>query len=247
MGNNVHDIIKAERRKRGIPGFYWSREMARLAQYQADYCAKIGRLEHSERYAFEGGENLAQGGRNFPPRAVVSCWMRSKAGHREYLLSSRVTKAGVGIARRNGKTFVAWAFSDAPPSYPDCPFYKRRSFFSLRFPKVHFPKVRTRRYSMLRTAFGLIGLWLTLLGAHGLFVAASYWEALWSDFTGTADKLFFALPVPPWLGIHVYWMTNKGFQSWFIPLVVLVFGILLLHWTGFISMVMQRLQRSRLW
>ena len=98
--------------------------MARLAQSQANYCAKVGRLVHSKRFAFRGGENLAEGGSDFSPRAIVDCWLRSKAGHREYLLSPRAKKAGVGIAKSKGKTFVAWAFSDEPPSYPDCPYYK---------------------------------------------------------------------------------------------------------------------------
>lgn len=98
--------------------------MARLAQSQANYCAKVGRLIHSNRFAFQGGENLAEGGGNFPPRAIVNCWLKSKAGHREYLLSSRVRKAGIGISKSKGKTYVAWAFSDGPPTYPDCPYYK---------------------------------------------------------------------------------------------------------------------------
>ncbi len=98
--------------------------MARLAQSQATYCAKVNRLVHSSRYAFRGGENLAQRGIPFLPRSIVNCWLKSKAGHREYLLSSRVTKAGVGIAKSKGQTFVAWAFSDEQPSYPDCPSYR---------------------------------------------------------------------------------------------------------------------------
>jgi len=98
--------------------------MARLAQSQAEYCARVGKLVHSNKFAFQGGENLAQGGSNFTPRAIVDCWLRSKAGHREYLLSHRVTKSGIGIAKSRGKTFVAWAFSDKRASYPDCPYYK---------------------------------------------------------------------------------------------------------------------------
>lgn len=121
----VHDLINNERKKRGISNVYWSRQMARLAQSQAEYCAKVGHLVHSRRYAFQGGENLAQGGYYFSPRSIVNCWLRSKAGHREYLLSHRVRKAGVGIAKSKGKTFVAWAFSDQAPSYPDCPYYKK--------------------------------------------------------------------------------------------------------------------------
>jgi hypothetical protein len=52
--------------------------------------------------------------------------MTSKAGHREYLLSSRVSKAGIGIARARGKTYVAWAFSSEPPDPLDCPVYKAK-------------------------------------------------------------------------------------------------------------------------
>ncbi len=129
--SKTHDLINKERRRRRLPHTYWSREMARLAQSQANYCAKVGHMVHSNRYAFQGGENLAQGGGHFSPQAIVSCWMHSKKGHREYLLSSRVTKSGIGIARRNGKTFAAWAFSDSPPTYPDCPFSKPKPLFNL--------------------------------------------------------------------------------------------------------------------
>jgi len=141
MNNNVHDLIKTERKRRGIPAFYWSREMARLAQSQADYCARVGRMVHSNRYAFQGGENLCGGKGNFSPHQVVNSWLKSPR-HREYILSPLVRKAGVGIARRNGKTFYAWAFSSAPPSYPDCPQHKRpaRSF--------RLPVFRFRRWSM---------------------------------------------------------------------------------------------------
>ena len=115
--------------------------MARLAQSQSDYCAKIGHLVHSSRYAFQGGENLAQGGSYFSPRSIVNCWLRSKAGHRAYLLSSRVKKAGVGIAKSRGKTYVAWAFSGVePPSYPDCPYYKKSSKNSSRATKKYTRK-----------------------------------------------------------------------------------------------------------
>jgi hypothetical protein len=101
--------------------------MAKLAQSQAHYCAKVGRLVHSDMHSFTGGENLAQGGNNFGAREIVNCWLRSKAGHRENLLSHRAIKAGVGIAKAKGKTYVAWTYSDQPPSYPDCPYYKNSS------------------------------------------------------------------------------------------------------------------------
>jgi hypothetical protein len=121
--SKVHDLINYERKKRGMRTVYWSREMARLAQSQANYCAKVGRLVHSNRYAFQGGENLVGGKGNFSPRTIVNTWLKSPK-HRSYLLSPRVRKAGVGISKSRGKMFVAWAFSDKPPTYPDCPYYK---------------------------------------------------------------------------------------------------------------------------
>lgn len=146
--------------------------MARLAQSQADYCAKVGHMAHSDRYAFQGGENLAQGGGNFSPKEIVSCWMHSKAGHREYLLSSRVTKAGVGIAKRNGKTFVAWAFSDASPSYPDCPAYKSRVAY------IKLPSLKLRRWRMSLILHG-IGRLLCVIAIpvflFGLLHNLSWW------------------------------------------------------------------------
>ena len=111
MGNNIHDIINQERKKRGLPHISWSSKMARLAQSQANYCAKVGHQVHSNRYAFQGGECLYGQRGKFSPRTAVNKWLGSKAGHREYLLSPEAKKAGVGIARRNGKMFVAWAFS----------------------------------------------------------------------------------------------------------------------------------------
>lgn len=128
--------------------------MARLAQSQANYCAKVGHLVHSKRFAFQGGENLAEGGRYFSPRAIVRCWLNSTAGHREYLLSPKVRKAGVGIAKARGKTFVAWAFSDSSPTYPDCPHYR-----------PHKQKVRIRKFSA-RTALVLLGVVVLLLLAY---------------------------------------------------------------------------------
>jgi uncharacterized protein YkwD len=70
--SKVHDLINQERKKRSIHTVYWSREMARLAQSQANYCAKVGRLIHSDRYAFQGGENLTGGKGNLSPKAIVN-------------------------------------------------------------------------------------------------------------------------------------------------------------------------------
>jgi len=227
---------------------YWSREMARLAQSQANYCAKVGHMVHSSRYAFQGGENLCGGKGTFSPRTVVDTWLRSKAGHREYLLSPRVTKAGVGIARRNGKMFVAWAFSDKAPSYPDCPYYKKGKKGKPVRPSV--PKVRLHLggRSMLRTPISLLiglgGLWMCLLGAHGLYVYLSRLELLFGADTG---KLFLTWGMPGRLGVTVMWMSSKAIQSWFIPVVFLIVGWVMLSKSGLKDRVSNLLSKSGLW
>lgn len=112
MGNQaykVHNIINAERGKRGLPHISWSKYWAELAQSQANHCAKVGRRVHSDRPAFCGGENICGGKGYFSPRAIVNSWLKSEL-HRVYLLSPDVARAGVGIARRNGKMFATWTF-----------------------------------------------------------------------------------------------------------------------------------------
>ena len=223
MGNKVHDIIKAERKKRGIPPMYWSREMARLAQSQADYCAKVGHMVHSDRYAFRGGENLCGGKGKFGPSQIVNSWLNSKAGHREYLLSPRVTKAGVGIAKRNGKMFYAWAFSDAPPTYPDCPFFKPKT-------KKATKPIFTRRSLMITNplkimvslVLGCIGLLGMTLGLHGVYV---YFNRLDILFGGEGTMLFLALDIPIRLQSLVMWASERGLQSWVIPALIFFGGL----------------------
>lgn len=112
IADRVHDLVNAEREKRGLPQAHWNQGLANLAQSQAAYCARVGRLVHSNRYAFQGGENLAQVPRGPNAKTIVDCWMHSKAGHREYLLSCRVKSAGVGVIGKGRWAYAAWAFSD---------------------------------------------------------------------------------------------------------------------------------------
>jgi len=157
MGNKIYDLVKEDRRKRGLPNIYWSREMARLAQSQANYCAKVGHMVHSNRYAFQGGELLCGGRGDFSPQKVVNSWLNSKAGHREYMLSPMIRKAGVGTARRNGRTFVAFAFSDSSPSYPDCPYYKPK-------PEVKTPRIRIGRNDLTNRIKNWVSVAAIILG-----------------------------------------------------------------------------------
>ncbi len=63
-----------------------------------------------------------------------------------------------------------------------------------------------------------------VLGAHGLYVYFSRLELL---FGGEADKLFLAFEMPIRLAPVVQWTSYKGLQSWFIPAVFVVVGLII--------------------
>ncbi len=216
--------------------------MTRLAQSQANYCAKVGHMVHSNRFAFQGGENLAEGGKRFPTKAVVNCWLNSHQGHREYLLSPRVEKAGVGIAKGHGKTFVAWAFSDSPPSYPDCPSlkHKRPKLFGLRIRRAGM-KLNPIKVCV-SIILGLLGLWGVVLGAHGIYV---YFNTLSLVLGSQGQKLFLALDVPVRLRASVLWATERGVQSWIIPVLILVGGLWLLNYSRLWTFISNWLNKIR--
>lgn len=231
MSNNVHDIINIERKKRGLPHVYWSRSMAQLASSQANYCASIGRMVHSARFAFRGGENLCGGQGIFSPRQVVNSWLQSKQGHREYILSPRVTKAGVGISRKNGKMFVAWAFSDIPPTQSDCPNYKPTiiklpGFFNI------FKRRHIMRFNPFKIGFslilGFVGFLSIVLGAHGFYIYFNRIDLFLSD---DVSKLFLVFDTPARLDRLVIWATHIGIQSWFLPLSILLAGLWLFNYS----------------
>ena len=239
----VHHLINEERRKRGLPHVYRSKEMYRLAKDQANYCAKVGRLVHSDRFAFRGGENLCGGKGNFSPKTIVKTWMRSKAGHREYLLSPRVRKAAVAISTSKRGTYAAWAFSDQPPDSHDCPYYKTPH---LKFKTPFRLKVKGGG-GMLRLPVNLllkcISVLGIILGAHGFYV---YLHRI--DFpTVGAEKLFLVLSVPLRLQGLVSWMTAEGIHGWFIPIVFVVAGMVLWSYSNRIGGQFTLLRKLHLW
>lgn len=223
----VHRLINKERHKRGLRHVYWSKEMYRLAKNQANYCAKVGRLVHSKRFAFQGGENLCGGKGNFSPQTIVKTWMRSKAGHREYLLSPRVRKAAVAISTSKRGTYAAWAFSDQSPDPHDCPYYKTPR----HKPKTPFRLKVKGGGGMLRLPIKVIlicaSIFAIVLGAHGVWVYFSRLELL---FGGESSKLFLMLGVPIRLQAVIEWMSWKGVQSWFIPAVFIFIGLVIWYW-----------------
>lgn len=63
-----------------------------------------------------------------------------------------------------------------------------------------------------------------ILGAHGIYVYFSRLEVL---LGADAEKLFLAWPMPGPFANAVEWSSRKGFQSWFIPAIVIGTGIAL--------------------
>jgi hypothetical protein len=219
---SVHRLINLARKKRGLSRLRLSRNMAHLAKNQARYCAKVRTLVHSNRPALKGGENLCGGKGNMSPRAIVKCWMTSKEGHREWLLDPRVKVAGVGIVKSKHGTYAAWSFSDQSGISP----------FKIALPKIKIPfftKHRSKRsVGILRLPIKIIiliaAIVAVVLAVHGIWVYFSSLEVL---FGADASKLFLSIQLPVQLRPMIEWMSMKGFQSWFIPALFIVLGIIL--------------------
>lgn len=222
----VHRLINQERKRRGLPHVRWSHEMYRLAKDQSNKMAKAGRLFHSNRFAFQGGECICGGKGHHSPRDFVRSWMRSSR-HRAWLLDPRVQTAGVGISSSKHGTYAAWAFSDQPLHPP----------IKIKLPKFKVPMFEKHKVTggagVLRLPTKLLllcaSVFSIVLGAHGIWVYFSRLELL---LGGEASKLFLALEVPVKLQTAIEWMSFKGLQSWFIPAVFIVLGLVLWHWQG---------------
>ncbi len=170
----VHRLINEERRRKGLPWARWSQKLYLLAKDQANAMAREGHLFHSNRYALQGGENCWMGkgySERALPKAIVGSWMKSRAGHREWLLDPRVKTAGTAISRSRHGIFAAWAFSDQPLHKP----------FKLKLPSLKFGKVKGGE-GMLRLPVKIILICVSalafILGAHGLYVYFSPIEAI---------------------------------------------------------------------
>jgi hypothetical protein len=77
------------------------------------------------------------------------------------------------------------------------------------------------------------GAAFAILGTHGVVVYSSKLEALFKD----PEKLFLEIEVPDVLRGTIEWMTLKGIQSWIIPAVFIVIGIVFWVFAGKISTV----------
>lgn len=77
------------------------------------------------------------------------------------------------------------------------------------------------------------GMFSLILAAHGLFVYFSDIDTLYGD-RDPAD-LFLVLNLPSWFDGVIGWASAQGFESWFIPVILLLAGVLVIYLQGFVS------------
>lgn len=83
---------------------------------------------------------------------------------------------------------------------------------------------------MLNALFRVVAAVSTILGAHGLYVHFSRLETVSRFVFGSQkdmNKLFLVVDLPDFADKYIGWMTVKGFESWFVPAVFAVGGVLL--------------------
>ncbi|RHZ77714.1 hypothetical protein Glove_174g41 [Diversispora epigaea] len=104
-------LINKERSKCGLRPLTLNGSLSKAAQFQADYCAKVHKLTHSNpagpigarllkfKYAWStAGENLASGFSSNAESKVVQAWMHS-AGHRANILGKGFKNVGFGFCK----------------------------------------------------------------------------------------------------------------------------------------------------
>ncbi len=110
---------------------------------------------------------------------------------------------------------------------------ERRREFAEIAQAARAKKLRKSRggVNMLRLPVKVVLLCISIvavaLGSHGLYVYFSRLELL---FGGEAGKLFLSFGMPIRLVPVVEWISLKGLQSWFIPAVFVVVGLVIGSW-----------------
>lgn len=105
------DLVNASRAQAGLPALAFDAEAQTKAQAWAEKMAAENRLYHSNLASGMSGwrllaENVGYGG---SIAGVHDAFMKS-AGHKANILDRRVTHAGTGVARGNGRTWVVHVF-----------------------------------------------------------------------------------------------------------------------------------------
>jgi uncharacterized protein YkwD len=120
------DLVNVERQRRGLRPLILDGSLTRIARYHSETMARDGVLDHVDRdgldptgragvFGLHGwralGENIAYNqGFDDPMAFAVERWMVSEK-HRENILNSQFTHAGIGIARAaDGRIFFTQVF-----------------------------------------------------------------------------------------------------------------------------------------
>ncbi len=95
---------------------------------------------------------------------------------------------------------------------------------------------------VLRKLFGLAGLIGIILGAHGVYIHFTRMttysiEEIMQGFP-SQNKLFTFIPVGPG-GDIIRWMSDLGFESWFLPVIIGVIGFLVFRYRRKLSYMIQ--------
>jgi len=85
-----------------------------------------------------------------------------------------------------------------------------------------------------------------ILGAHGVWV---YFSRLELIFGANGSKLFLAIEMPEIFKGLVEWMSMKGFQSWVLPALFIILGIVLwlLQTKIYVGSQLRWLRKLHLW
>jgi len=73
----------------------------------------------------------------------------------------------------------------------------------------------------------ILGILLLMLGSHGFYAYFHRLDTVFSLISGESNKLFFEVDLPL-IDNQIKWMTEKGIQSWLIPLLSVITGIILI-------------------
>lgn len=136
LDRHVHDLINAERTKRGVPALAWDARLAAIARAHSEDMARRHFFNHvnpdgedptarGRRAGYDCrkklsstedriglGENLYEISGNAPvdvARQSVKGWMNSP-GHRQNILERGYSKSGIGIAVSGDQVFVTQLF-----------------------------------------------------------------------------------------------------------------------------------------
>ena len=98
--------------------------------------------------------------------------------------------------------------------------------------KRHHYNRRYPRYAFRVKCLKIIGILVIILSLHGFYIYANRLAIMFDlNAINNIDALFLTIKSPYYINSPVSWMSSQGFQSWIMPLFVLIGGILLYRYS----------------